>query len=507
MAINKIISEDLIGNVSLGQNLIDLANENKAVTNNIIDSLGTAAEVDIGTGDDEIPTGADVTSKIDLNKNEFATVAEAVAAVTAYPNLYTQVRIKERANSLWDVVTGETADGYGVIAAGSKQLKLVESVAENIVSAGAVSGTDSTLAIKAIKDRGRIAEFPKGSYTDTRNGEFYLYSNTLEQIGGFNRWAVGGTLELTNDPRPVFMIEKTINTNYSGGLNGFDAGPLYFQLNKKSGDAFAAAGTAYVRSTGGSGDAIAFHSRAQGSSPGISEIFGGWDYADINPTDGTFIFQATGREINVNNRGEDVPFNNRALPPGSPRGDYRGLTVVTADGSGSVNVGIDIGAQRHTSSKGFYTGLRLREDGIEPSSDTGEDTCAMRVQGATSITKRYGAIHLDFGNFDYGFSTVGAEFGDNRAIELSQDHRIYFSPLTGSGDKYLSYNGSLLNSKNMLIGINGTQVVGTRKTGWSDPTGTPSKATFATSTVTTSELAAFVFALYNDLKNHGLVGA
>lgn len=438
--------------------------------------------------------------------NEFATVAEAVAAVTANPTLYTQVRIQERANSLWDVVAGQTPDGYGVIAAGGKQLKLIDSAVVNIVSAGAVSGSDATLAIKAVKDRGAIAEFPKGSYTDTRNGEIYLYSSTLEQIGGFNRWSVGGTLDLASDPRPVFMLEKTINTTDAQSLNGFDCGPLYLQVNKKAGDAFVVGGTAYVRCTGGSGDAIAFHSRAQGSEPGVSEIFGGWDYADINPTDGTFIKEATGREINVNNRGEDCPFNSRIIAPGSPRGDYRALTIVTADGSGSVNVGVDIGAQRQTSSKGFYTGFRVREDGIEPSSDVGADTCAIRVQGGTSTTKRYGGIHLDFGNFEYGINTVGASFGNNRAIELEQDHRIYFAEFTGSGDKYMSYNGSVLNLQNMLIGINGTQVVGVRKTGWSDPTGTPSKATFAVSTVTTSELAAFVFALYNDLKNHGLVG-
>lgn len=53
----------------------------------------------------------------------------------------------------------------------------------------------------------------------------------------------------------------------------------------------------------------------------------------------------------------------------------------------------------------------------------------------------------------------------------------------------------------------GTQVVGARQTGWAPPTGTSSRASFATSTVTTSQLAERVKALIEDLTAHGLIGA
>ncbi|MBK9944220.1 MAG: fibronectin type III domain-containing protein [Kouleothrix sp.] len=52
----------------------------------------------------------------------------------------------------------------------------------------------------------------------------------------------------------------------------------------------------------------------------------------------------------------------------------------------------------------------------------------------------------------------------------------------------------------------GTQVVGTRKTGWGAPTGTATRTAFATGSVTTAQLAERVKALIDDLTSHGLIG-
>lgn len=54
--------------------------------------------------------------------------------------------------------------------------------------------------------------------------------------------------------------------------------------------------------------------------------------------------------------------------------------------------------------------------------------------------------------------------------------------------------------------VSGTQVVGTRITGWGVPTGSTSRGAFNTATVTTADLAARVASLINDLKTHGLLG-
>jgi hypothetical protein len=55
--------------------------------------------------------------------------------------------------------------------------------------------------------------------------------------------------------------------------------------------------------------------------------------------------------------------------------------------------------------------------------------------------------------------------------------------------------------------VNGTQVVAARRTGWAAATGTATRTTFATSTVTTAQLAERVKALIDDLIAHGLLGA
>lgn len=54
--------------------------------------------------------------------------------------------------------------------------------------------------------------------------------------------------------------------------------------------------------------------------------------------------------------------------------------------------------------------------------------------------------------------------------------------------------------------VDNTRVVTNRVTGWAAATGTASRATFATGTVTTAQLAQRVKALIDDLMTHGLIG-
>lgn len=57
------------------------------------------------------------------------------------------------------------------------------------------------------------------------------------------------------------------------------------------------------------------------------------------------------------------------------------------------------------------------------------------------------------------------------------------------------------------MAVNGLKVIGTRRTGWAVPSGTATRTTFATSTVTVAQLAERVKALIDDLTAHGLIGA
>jgi hypothetical protein len=62
-------------------------------------------------------------------------------------------------------------------------------------------------------------------------------------------------------------------------------------------------------------------------------------------------------------------------------------------------------------------------------------------------------------------------------------------------------------SSGKVLKVNGTQVLGARRTGWTAATGTASRATYATTTVTTEQLAQRVKALLDDLIAHGVIGA
>jgi hypothetical protein len=55
--------------------------------------------------------------------------------------------------------------------------------------------------------------------------------------------------------------------------------------------------------------------------------------------------------------------------------------------------------------------------------------------------------------------------------------------------------------------VGANQVVGARITGWGDPFGAISRATFSTTTATTNQVAQALAALITDLKAHGLIGS
>ena len=74
-----------------------------------------------------------------------------------------------------------------------------------------------------------------------------------------------------------------------------------------------------------------------------------------------------------------------------------------------------------------------------------------------------------------------------------------------NGDGY--FQGNVNIKTTYVYKINNIQVVGARVPGWAAATGTAARTTFATSTVTTAQLAQRVKALIDDLIAHGLIGA
>ena len=98
---------------------------------------------------------------------------------------------------------------------------------------------------------------------------------------------------------------------------------------------------------------------------------------------------------------------------------------------------------------------------------------------------------------------------DFQAGGISYNHALDQMRIRVNGTNRYSFTDTVFNINNVsgAMQINATQVLSTRKTGWAAPTGTATRTTFATSTVTLPLLAERVKALIDDLTAHGLIGA
>lgn len=80
---------------------------------------------------------------------------------------------------------------------------------------------------------------------------------------------------------------------------------------------------------------------------------------------------------------------------------------------------------------------------------------------------------------------------------------------TFNGASPVNYDFDRLGSLNLPSGLRvaGVQLLTSRRTGWGVPSGTATRTTFTTGTVTLAQLAERVKALIDDLTTHGLIGA
>jgi hypothetical protein len=98
---------------------------------------------------------------------------------------------------------------------------------------------------------------------------------------------------------------------------------------------------------------------------------------------------------------------------------------------------------------------------------------------------------------------------NTKGTQNATNEQVFGYNATGNGSNTVTI-GDFNITNNFFRGalsLNATQVVSTRRTGWTAPTGTPTRTTFTTSTVTLPGLAERVKALIDDLIAHGLIGA
>lgn len=203
--------------------------------------------------------------------------------------------------------------------------------------------------------------------------------------------------------------------------------------------------------------------------------------------------------------------------------------LITLGGAGrdvSLTGGLQIGGARRISSAGRFDATSLYNSawggsGIRPlltdNAGMGYATDAATFRGAigAASTNRLGSeaatsiyISGSDGYFYDGF-TPFASFGGNKfGVDALYDFYRNATWISKNEGGYAD-SGRFYCRNGLWVGLSGIelQVVGGRKTGWSAATGTASRSTFATSSVTLPQLAERVKALLDDLISHGLIGA
>lgn len=170
---------------------------------------------------------------------------------------------------------------------------------------------------------------------------------------------------------------------------------------------------------------------------------------------------------------------------------------------------------------GFFDGhsLRLTVSDVETEvrnlydSDIGQ-YAGLRVKKVSTgqkvvITPEYCYVKAPSGPNVYLFSSSTSAL----CVANYSSHSATLGSSTAGPVLFLSYNSGskiarmIADAAGGRVEIEGQKVVGERVTGWGTPSGTATRSSFATSSVTLSALAERVKALIDDLKTHGLLGS
>ena len=210
-------------------------------------------------------------------------------------------------------------------------------------------------------------------------------------------------------------------------------------------------------------------------------------------------------------------------------GLYGLYTAATNTSTGTVNQAFGVSANAVNDAGGTITSA-LGVSGVTVNSSSGTVTNAnggrfeVSNRSTGTITTAYGVVSgLDNTNAGGTVTTFYSVFlatptnsGTivNRFGLYQQDAasknvlfgRTLIGGTTDDGVNKLRVSGGVTVDTGNSYKVNNVAVVGATKTGWTAATGTATRTTFVTSTVTTEQLAQRVKALLDDLISHGLIG-
>jgi hypothetical protein len=195
-------------------------------------------------------------------------------------------------------------------------------------------------------------------------------------------------------------------------------------------------------------------------------------------------------------------------------------------GSGNTFHGTNCGYNNTTGANNVFQGTNCGSYNTTGNGNIALGYFAGRLfaDGATSLTTPNYSIYI-------GYTARGKDNSDNNSVVIGGNlpiglganttvlgtsattlTRIFGNLLLGTSiddasGAVLQCSGTVNLATGNAYKINNVQIINARKTGWAAATGTATRSTFDTSTVTTEQLAERVKALLDDLISHGLLGS
>lgn len=177
-------------------------------------------------------------------------------------------------------------------------------------------------------------------------------------------------------------------------------------------------------------------------------------------------------------------------------GDSVGVTVCTLPGAGTAT------DATHAAAATFPVGIGLHVTGLASSSARGFNV-GLKVGGASApwaITTNRVGTGLSVENHDAHAIDIGARYSGSSAVA------IRFNDAAGDVQFGTATGTRIGTAANQRLGFWGA-TPDVRPSGWTAATGTATRTTFATGSVTLPQLAERVKALIDDFISRGLIGA
>jgi hypothetical protein len=205
---------------------------------------------------------------------------------------------------------------------------------------------------------------------------------------------------------------------------------------------------------------------------------------------------------------------------GAPDGTPHAITGTTATVKHDTATALLMSGTAGSDKGEWRYGIRFRDGSLRAADGEGirfEDEALYQIHGTSAAVSATADIYLQ-GDSATGI-ILGGTYTSGNALRVNAGQAIAWEG-TGSAKTYYDSGTSQLRTRiagtdrialeidpSPRLLLNSTQVLRERITGWGAPTGTATRTTFATSSVTLSQLAERVHALIDDLTTHGLIGA